>query len=310
MNVPNEQKYRKKLYARTPFSAKVMALLWSFRVGIVGAGSGGSALALAMARAGVGEIRIADPQKLELANISRHELGLPHLDKNKAEAVAQRISEINPYIKTNVFPSDLFADDAERGKERFFDGLDLIIGSTDKTAVQLAINREGVDRGIAMVFGGCYESARGGEVLFWLPGKNMPCLECLRGGLTQPEQTGKIDYSTATSPDDYEGEPGLHAAINLITNIEAEIALAVLLHNEPSSELGKIINPTQNYLLIGGTRANGFYRFRKAFDIFWQPLTGPRTDCGACQSSASEEVKAQAQKLLDGELSNIPDVFC
>lgn len=310
MKISNEQEYRKKLYARTPFSEKVMALLWSFRVGIVGAGSGGSALALALARAGVGEIRLADPQKLELSNISRHELGLPHLNKNKAVAVAQKIFEINPYIKTRVFPCDVFADDAEQDREEFFDGLDLVIGSTDKTAIQLAINCEGVERDIAMVLGGCYESAKGGEVLFWLPGKNMPCLECLRGGLAQPEQTGEIDYSTATSPDDYEGEPGLHAAINLITNIEAEIALAVLLRNESSSELGKIINPTQNYLLIGGTRANGFYRFRKAFDIFWQPLTGPRNDCGACQCSASEEDKAQARKLLEGELSNIPDVFC
>lgn len=296
--ITREAKYRQDLYARTPFSSRVMDFLWRTRVGILGVGSGGSTLALELARAGVGELRLADPQKLELANISRHELSIGSVGRNKAEGVAEQIHYINPYIKVKVFPCDVLADDAGREREQFFDGLDLIIGATDKTAIQLSINREGVGRGVAMVFGGCYESARGGEVLFWLPGKNTPCLECLRGGLSQPEQSGKIDYSTATSPDDYEGEPGLHAAINLITNIEAELALGVLLREEASSELGKLIDPTQSYLLIGGARAQGFYLFRKAFDIFWQPLKGQRRDCGACQSSISEEDRKEVRRLL------------
>ena len=283
-----------------------MELLWSSSVGVVGVGSGGSAIALGFARAGVGEIRLSDPQVLSLSNVSRHELGLSWLGQNKATGVACRIHDINPHINVEPFACDLFDEGAEAEQERFFDGLDLIVGCTDKTAIQLLTNFEAVTRSVPAVFGGCYESARGGEVLFWLPGLNMPCLECLRGGLKQPEPESNIDYSTATGPEDYEGEPGLHAAIGLINSIETEIALAVLLRDEPTSAIGRLIDPSRNFLLIGGLRAAGFYRFRRAFDIHWQPLTGPRRDCRACAARASTEEDKKVTELLEQELGNVP----
>lgn len=137
------------------------------------------------------------------------------------------------------------------------------------------------------VFGGCYEEALGGEVLFTLPGENTPCLSCLRGGLKQPEQKGAIDYSTATGPEDYQGQPGLHAMVDFVTCTEVIICLAILLQSVPGSRLAQLIDPKRNFLLVGGALGEGFYRFKKPFDVFFQPLSGPRKSCLVCQADGN-----------------------
>lgn len=110
----------------------------------------------------------------------------------------------------------------------------------------------------------------------------MPCLACLRAGLEQPQRSAKIDYSTATGPEDYQGEPGLHASIDFVTCTEVLMCLGILLREVPTSKLAKLIDPRFNFILIGGALGAGFYRFRKPFDIFFQPLKGPRKNCPVC----------------------------
>ena len=119
----------------------------------------------------------------------------------------------------------------------------------DKRAVQLLIDEFTQKLKIPAVFGGCYEEALGGEVFFTLPDEQMPCLACLRGGMQQPEQRGNIDYSTATGPEDYQGQPGLHAMVDFVTCTEILICLAILLREIPNSQLAQWIDPKQNFLL-------------------------------------------------------------
>ena len=114
----------------------------------------------------------------------------------------------------------------------------------------------------------------------------MPCLACLRANLKQPQKRAEIDYSTATGPDDYEGEPGLHAAIDFVTCLEVQICLAILFREVSTSRLAKLIDPRFNFILVGGALASGFYRFKKPFHIFFQPLKGPRKDCLVCGDSS------------------------
>jgi len=49
--------------------------------------------------------------------------------------------------------------------------------------------------------------------------------------------------------------------------------------------LAKLIDPHFNFILVGGALASGFYRFKKPFHIFFQPLKGPRKDCLVCGDS-------------------------
>ena len=272
------------VYKRTPFDSADMEILWGKTVLLFGLGSGGSKIAAELARAGVGNLILCDPDTFECANVSRHEGDLTDIDKLKVQLAAERVYKINPAIEVKTYGEDIFEWDKE-DIDSLFKEADLVIASTDVTAVQLMINRFTQKLKLPCVFGGCYEEARGGEVFFTLPDEDMPCLECLRGGLKQPERLGKIDYSTATSADDYQGQPGLHAAVDFITCVEIQIALGILLRESKTSTLAKMIDPARNFLLIGGMMAEDFYRFKKPFDIFYQPLAGPRKTCPTCQAT-------------------------
>ena len=280
LHLPAEFIYMSALYERTPFQQSELDVLWNSTVTIIGCGTGGSKIALELTRAGVGHLKLCDFDTVSPANISRYEGDLLDVGKSKVHVAAERVYRINPAIKLQLYAEDIF--------ERPLDQLsailtgDLIIAATDKHAIQLLINELAHRFKIPCVFGGCYEEALGGEVFFTLPGERMPCLACLRSGLKQPEITREIDYSTATGPEDYEGQPGLHAAVDFVTCVEAQICLGVLLRDSPTSALARLIDPRLNFILIGSALAKGFYRFRKPFDIFFQPLSGPRAECPVC----------------------------
>jgi len=283
----------KDTFKRTPFSPKLLYTLKSSSVLIFGCGSGGSRLAIGLARAGIGELKLADIDRFSIENCSRHECDLLDLHRYKSDAVKERVLKINPFIKVISYHIDIFKSGNEGILNEAFENVSLVIGSTDNTSVQLAINHEAWQRKIPALFGGCYEEAKGGEVFYVLQDKETSCLECLRGGLKQPKR-GKIDYSRARDEQDYKGEPGLHAAINFITDIEEQFAIALLLRNE-DCQLAKLIEPQRNYILIGGALAEGFYIFQKPFQIIRPLIKGQRKDCRCCQNkplSKSKETKA------------------
>lgn len=276
------------LFSRTPFSGLILENLRNSRVVIFGGGSGGGEIAVRLAQAGVGNICLSDPKLLEVHNCARHVGSLLDVGRSKVEVIAEQVLLHNPQVVVETYDLDLFHPDSPVAAEEVLQGADLIIAATDKTDVQLAVNTLTWRLGIPTLFGGCYEGARGGEVLFTLPGEGTPCLSCLRGGLAQPEHQGPFDYSAAEHPEDFQGEPGLSAAISQITNVEVQIALGILLRGT-NSPLGSLIYPQYNYLLIGSALAAGFYRFRRPFHIFWQPLSGPRPGCDVCGAIAGED---------------------
>lgn len=268
------------IYARTPFAATEMNVLWASHIVIFGGGTGGSKIALELARAGAGQITLCDPEPLEYANVSRHEGDLLDVGKPKTLLAAERIYRINPAIKVKTCAEDIF--------DRSWDEItrilacDLVVAATDKTSVQFLINEVTQKLKVPCVFGGCYEEAMGGEVFFTLPERAMPCLACLRGGLKQPLQNSEIDYSTTLAAEDYRGQPGLHAAVDFVTCVEIQICLAILLRTVETSSLRSLIGLRSNFILVGGALGAGFYRFRKPFDIFFQPLSGQRNECTVC----------------------------
>ena len=278
---PVEIIYMSAIYARTPFNKTDLDLLWNKKVLILGLGTGGSKIALELARAGNGNLILADPDRLAYPNISRHEGDMFDVGKPKAQVAAERIYKVNPAVKVKCYNENIFERPLNQ-VQAIFENADLVIAATDKAGVQLLINQVTQKFSIPCVFGGCYEEALGGEVFYTLPNENMPCLSCLRGGLQQPEKSGSIDYSTAKNIEDYEGQPGLHAMIDFVTCAEIIISLGILLRDSKGSKLSQIIEPSQNFLLVGGALGAGFYRFKKPFDVFFQPLKGRKKDCSVC----------------------------
>ena len=289
----------KDSFARTPFPDNLIAKLNKSCVVLFGLGSVGSRLADGLVRSGICHLKLIDPDTVAIENISRHECDLYDLERLKVKAVKEKILRINPLAKIDIFPFDVFQKDISV-MEKVFQNVDLVIATTDRNAIQLKVNYECFNRKIPALFAGCYEEARGGEVLFVLPGETKICLECLRSGVKQPERLGEIDYSNALGPEDYRGEPGLNAAINLVTDVTQQYAIALLLRKE-KCEMAKLIDPEKNLLLVGGALGDGYYFFKRSFHFINPVIKGPWKGCGTCQN---ECVGISANKI-DSKMQQI-----
>ena len=69
------------------------------RIGIAGLGGLGSNIASALVRSGVGHLVIADFDQVELSNINRQLYTLSHIGQDKALALREILSGINPFCE-------------------------------------------------------------------------------------------------------------------------------------------------------------------------------------------------------------------
>ncbi len=121
--------------------------LFNSRVSIAGAGGDGGMLAVQLARMGVGSMRLADPDPFEIENINRQATCTDGtIGTNKAEAVAEYITSINPEIDVEVYDKGVTEDNVSK----FVEGQDLLIDETEYTMQHLAVllAREARARGI------------------------------------------------------------------------------------------------------------------------------------------------------------------
>ena len=120
------------------------------RVLIVGAGGLGAPAALYLAAAGVGRLRIVDPDAVSLSNLQRQviyataDVGAP-----KVERAVARLAELNPHLELEAHAC---AFDAESGPA-LLDGCDLVLDGTDDFAVRFAVNAAAVAAGVPLVSG-------------------------------------------------------------------------------------------------------------------------------------------------------------
>jgi molybdopterin/thiamine biosynthesis adenylyltransferase len=120
------------------------------RVLVVGAGGLGAPAALYLAAAGVGALRIVDPDGVSLSNLQRQviyttgDVGAP-----KVESAAARLSALNPH--TTVEP--VAAAFAPASGPALLAGCDLVLDGTDDFAVRFAVNAAAVAAGVPLVSG-------------------------------------------------------------------------------------------------------------------------------------------------------------
>lgn len=105
-------------------------------VAIAGAGGDGGMLAVQLARLGVGEFRLADPDPFEIENINRQAVCTDKtIGQNKAVAVADYVTDINPDAKVVTFTDGITRENTEE----FVDGASLVIDETEFTMHDLGI---------------------------------------------------------------------------------------------------------------------------------------------------------------------------
>ena len=107
------------------------------KVLIIGAGGLGAPAALYLAAAGVGTIGIADADEVDLSNLQRQIIhSTPNIGKSKVQSAKERINELNPDVKVNVYKTFYAPDTANRFD---FSQYDYIVDAIDTVTGKLAI---------------------------------------------------------------------------------------------------------------------------------------------------------------------------
>jgi adenylyltransferase/sulfurtransferase len=183
------------------------------RILLVGCGALGCVLADAMVRAGVGHVRIADRDFVELSNLQRQVLFseqdvADHLPK--AIAAERRLRQVNSEV--TIEPVVVDVDYSCIGQ--LTEGVSLILDGTDNFEIRYLINDLSLETGIPWIFTGCTGSA--GQVMPVFPNQSA-CLRCLIPSPPPPGSTETCDTAGVIGP-----------AINVVASMQAAIALRIL----------------------------------------------------------------------------------
>lgn len=103
---------------------------------VVGAGGLGSSAIAFMAASGIGRIGIVEPDRVELSNLQRQILfEEADIGRAKTDAAVDRIHEVNPDCKIELFPTRLDAQNARTLIKPF----DLVLDGSDNFATRFAL---------------------------------------------------------------------------------------------------------------------------------------------------------------------------
>lgn len=150
------------------------ARLATASVVVVGVGALGGACANLLARAGVGRLRLVDPDRPELRNLHRQLLyneADTRSGLSKAHAAADYLAGVNHDIALEAVEDRLTADNAHH----LLGGADLVVDGLDSLEPRLALNQACHDLGIPWVHASL--SGSRGQLMVIRSG-GQPCLRC------------------------------------------------------------------------------------------------------------------------------------
>ena len=181
---------------------------------IIGCGALGNVIANNLARAGVGRIKIADRDFVELSDLQRQILFDEEDVKKrlpKAIAALNKLEKINSSIRLEVEVLSV----EPRNIEKLIEGCHLVLDATDNMETRFLINDACVKNKIPWIYGGVFGSM--GMSMTVVPEKT-PCLTCVFGEFPSFPELGTI--------------PLVNAAPITIASWQTTEALKILVGNE------------------------------------------------------------------------------
>jgi len=125
------------------------ARLAAARVLLIGAGGLGAPVALYLTAAGVGALRIVDPDRVELGNLQRQILySEAQIGSAKVSAAREALMARNAQLKLDTVETCLDADNAAA----LLDGCDVVIDGSDNLPTREQVNRACVVAGVPWVY--------------------------------------------------------------------------------------------------------------------------------------------------------------
>lgn len=155
------------------------------RVLIVGMGGLGSPVALYLAAAGVGELHLADFDRVDLTNLQRQIIhDTDSVGEHKVDSALRRLSAINPEIKLVAHRSALEADSLADAVA----AVDLVLDCCDNFSTREAVNAACVAARKPLVSGAAIR-LEGQLSVFDSRQAASPCYHCLYGHGSEEELT-------------------------------------------------------------------------------------------------------------------------
>ena len=152
------------------------------KVFLAGAGGLGSPAAIYLVAAGIGTLRIADHDTVELSNLNRQVLHWEeNIGKRKVDSAAYKLGKFNTGIKIETIAETITEDNVAK----LVGDSDLIVDAMDNLPTRYLLNRAAMKKGIPFFHGAVYGFE--GRVMTVLPGKTA-CLNCLYHGATVPKE--------------------------------------------------------------------------------------------------------------------------
>lgn len=154
------------------------------RVLLIGLGGLGSPLAMYLATCGVGRLTLADPDRVELANLQRQILyGTSSLGHAKTEEARRVVEDLNPEIRIETVAEYLEGSLLQEQVQ----AADLVVDATDNFETRLAINQACVESATPWVSGAVIRM-EGQVAVFRNQEKGDACYQCLFGDEPVPEE--------------------------------------------------------------------------------------------------------------------------
>jgi molybdopterin/thiamine biosynthesis adenylyltransferase len=148
------------------------AKLADARVAVVGVGGLGSVCSLYLALAGVGYLRLIDPDTVAIHNLHRQILySADEVDQPKAKVAAELLQKKNPMIKVNALIEKVDALNVES----LLEDVDVVVDCLDNFQTRYLVNRACVKLGVPYVFA-AVTGLEGNLAVFNPP--ETGCLEC------------------------------------------------------------------------------------------------------------------------------------
>lgn len=185
---------------------------------IVGAGGLGSPVITYLAAAGVGHIGIVDGDVVELSNLQRQVVfSTSDLGRKKAVAAGERIKEINPDVRVEVYDEFLSLENARDLIGQY----DFVCEGSDNYATKLLVNDTCVKKGKPFTIGSL--SRFEGQVMTHTDGS--ACWRCLYGAAPEQDEKELVELGVLGSV------PGIIGAVEATEAIKFIVGSGKLLTN-------------------------------------------------------------------------------
>jgi len=165
--------------------AAFQARLGAASVAVLGAGALGSAISLQLVRMGLGHVRLADFDRIELTNLHRQILfDEADVGRPKLAVAVEKLRRANPTVVVEPFAAKVVSGNLDA----FLAEADLVLDATDSVAARYLLNDVCLARCLPLVLTAV--AGVSGHVLPVLPGG--PCLRCLYPDPPPPGEVANV----------------------------------------------------------------------------------------------------------------------